>query len=301
MYWCGVVYKQVGRGGLCVNNRVSAQKYNTFYIGLIMKCRFGGHMISSTSNPQVKWVVSLQKKAKQRREEGLFVVEGRKMVCEAPEDMLVKVFATEKFLCEYGELIDNDKLEVVSDSVMAHMSDTMSPQGILAVVKQPVYNIEDILKTSAAPLFILLENLQDPGNLGTILRTAEGAGVTAVLMSRDTVDIFNPKVIRSTMGSLYRVPFIYTDNILVMVDILKSSGVKVFAAHLKGVNDYDAERYLGATCFLIGNEANGLSDEISDRADCYVKIPMLGKVESLNASVAAALLMYEAANQRKSK
>lgn len=258
-------------------------------------------MISSTSNPQVKWVVSLQKKAKQRREEGLFVVEGRKMVYEAPEDMFVKVFATEKFLSEHDEMCDNDKLEVVSESVLSHMSDTMSPQGILAVVRQPLYNIEETLKNSDAPLFLLLENLQDPGNLGTILRTAEGAGVTAVLMSRDTVDIFNPKVIRSTMGSLYRVPFVYFEDILGAVDMLKNAGVKVFAAHLKGVNDYDAEGYLGGTCFLIGNEANGLTDEIAEKADCYVKIPMQGKVESLNASVAAALLMYEAARQRKSK
>jgi len=258
-------------------------------------------MISSTSNPQVKWVVSLRKKAKQRREEGLFVVEGRKMVYEAPEDMLVKVFATEKFLSEHDEMCDNDSLEVVSEAVLSHMSDTMSPQGILAVVRQPVYNIEEILKNCDSPLFIVLENLQDPGNLGTILRTAEGAGVTAVLMSRDTVDIFNPKVIRSTMGSLYRVPFVYSEDIVDTVDMLKDSGVKVFAAHLKGVNDYDAEGYLESTCFLIGNEASGLTDEIAEKADCYVKIPMQGKVESLNASVATALLMYEAFRQRRSK
>lgn len=258
-------------------------------------------MISSTSNSQVKWVVSLQKKAKQRREEGLFVVEGRKMVCEAPEDMLVKAFATEQFINQHGKPCDDDKLETVSEAVFSHMSDTMSPQGILAVVRQPIYNIEEILKNSSAPLFIVLENLQDPGNLGTILRTAEGAGVTAVLMSRDTVDIFNPKVIRSTMGSLYRVPFACFEDIAGAIDMLKTAGIKVFAAHLKGVNDYDAEEYLGGTCFLIGNEANGLSDEISKKADCYIKIPMLGKVESLNASVAAALLMYEAAGQRKSK
>lgn len=257
-------------------------------------------MISSTSNPQVKWVAALQKKSRQRREEGLFVVEGRKMVLEAPESMLVKVFATEKFLSEHEEIKGNPGMEQVSDSVMAHMSDTISPQGVLAVVKQPVYNIEEMLKIDEAPLFILLENLQDPGNLGTIIRTAEGAGATGIIMSQDTVDIYNPKVIRSTMGSVYRVPFVYAQDLTVSVNRLKNAGIRIYAAHLEGSCDYDLEDYRKPAGFLIGNEANGLTDEISSFADCYIKIPMSGKVESLNASVAAALLMYEAARQRKS-
>ena len=257
-------------------------------------------MISSTSNPQIKWVAALQKKSRQRREEGLFVVEGRKMVLEAPESLLVKVFATEKYLSEHGELEQDVSIELVSDSVMAHMSDTKSPQGILAVVKQPVYNIEEMLKTEENALFMLLENLQDPGNLGTIIRTAEGAGVTGIIMSQDTVDVYNPKVIRSTMGSVYRVPFVYADDMQASVNKLKNAGVRIFAAHLEGSRDYDLEDYREPAGFLIGNEANGLTDGISRLADCYIRIPMRGRVESLNASVAAALLMYEAAKQRKS-
>ncbi|MBQ9886656.1 MAG: RNA methyltransferase [Lachnospiraceae bacterium] len=257
-------------------------------------------MISSTSNPQVKWVTALQKKAKQRREESLFVVEGLKMVMEAPEDMLVRVYATERFLSEHADMSFKAEPETVSENVMAAMSDTISPQGVLAVVKQPSYDIKELTDSTENPLFILLENLQDPGNLGTILRTAEGAGVSAVIMSSDTVDIYNPKVIRSTMGSIYRVPFIYTDDISGTIDVLKEAGVSIYAAHLAGKNDYDAEDYSHASGFLIGNEAKGLSDEISAKADCYIRIPMQGRVESLNASVAAALLMYEAFRQRKS-
>lgn len=256
-------------------------------------------MISSTSNPQVKWVVSLQKKAKARREEKLFVVEGRKMVCEAVNYGLEKVYATERFMSEH-ELPFAD-VEIVSDSVFSHMSDTMSPQGILAVVKQPEYTVSEITGRDSNPLIVILENIRDPGNLGTILRTAEGAGVTGVIMSRDTVDIFNPKVIRSTMGSIYRVPFVYADDIYESIGFIKNAGIKLFAAHLKGSRDYDMENYRGPSGFIIGNEANGLTDRISSLADCYIKIPMQGKVESLNASVAAALLMYEAARQRKSE
>ena len=258
-------------------------------------------MISSTSNPQVKWVTALQKKAKQRREESLFVVEGLKMVMEAPEDMLVRVYATESFLSGHEDVILKTEPETVSENVMSAMSDTISPQGILAVVKQPSYDVKKLTDGTENPLFILLENLQDPGNLGTILRTAEGAGVTAVIMSSDTVDIYNPKVIRSTMGSIYRVPFVYTENLSETVEWLKSAGVNIYAAHLAGVKDYDEADYSHASGFLIGNEAKGLSDEISAKADCYIRIPMQGKVESLNASVASALLMYEAFRQRKTK
>ena len=149
------------------------------------------------------------------------------------------------------------------------------------------------------PLMLVLENLQDPGNLGTMMRTAEGAGVTGVLLSRGCVDIYNPKTIRSTMGSIYRVPFLYTDDLLADMDKLHEKGIRTYAAHLKGKGYYDEESYQGPTAFLIGNEGNGLSDELSDKAKQYIKIPMEGQLESLNAAVAAAILMYEASRQRR--
>ena len=149
------------------------------------------------------------------------------------------------------------------------------------------------------PLLMILENLQDPGNLGTILRAGEAAGVTGIIMSADTVDIYNPKVIRSTMGSIYRMPFIYVENLEQVVRQLNASGVHTYAAHLKGKNSYDAEDYTQKAAFLIGNEGNGLRDEIADAAEIYVKIPMCGAVESLNAAIAATVLMFEAARQRR--
>ena len=148
-------------------------------------------------------------------------------------------------------------------------------------------------------LLLVLENLQDPGNLGTIIRTAEGAGVTGILMSRGTADLYNPKVTRSTMGSIFRVPFLYTDDLSGTIGKVKQAGVTVCAAHLQGRHTYDGEDYTRVTAFLIGNESRGLSDGLSELADVRVRIPMAGKVESLNAAVAAAILMYEAGRQRR--
>ena len=149
------------------------------------------------------------------------------------------------------------------------------------------------------PLFVVLENLQDPGNLGTIIRTGEGAGITGVIMTEQTVDLFNPKTIRSTMGSIYRVPYVYTEDILKTLQVLHNKGVKTYAAHLQGESYYDSFSFRDPTAFLIGNEGNGLTKETADAALSYLKIPMEGQVESLNASIATALLMYEAYRQRK--
>ena len=146
---------------------------------------------------------------------------------------------------------------------------------------------------------MILENLQDPGNLGTILRTAEGAGVDAVLLSRGCVDIYNPKTIRSTMGSVYRLPFAYTDDLTGMLSLLKERRIHIYAAHLKGRRYYDEEDYRHSCAFLIGNEGNGLSEHISACADTLIRIPMAGQVESLNAAVSASILAYEAFRQRR--
>lgn len=256
-------------------------------------------MITSSNNSQVKEICQLQKKGKLRNKEGVFIVEGPKMFEELPKDRLVSTFVSETFEKERPELLRGVRYEVVADNVFTQMSDTQTPQGILAVAKQFRYTLEDILKNSKTPQLLILENIQDPGNLGTMLRTAEGAGTTGVIMTRGTVDIYNPKVIRSTMGSLYRMPFLYVDNLEETITKVKAAGVSLYAAHLKGVQSYDEPDYKAATGFLIGNEGNGLTTETADLADCYIRIPMEGQLESLNAAVSAAILMYEAHRQRR--
>ena len=182
--------------------------------------------------------------------------------------------------------------------VLAKMSDTQTPQGILCIVEQKKYDIEELLNIEN-PHFMVLDNLQDPGNLGTIVRTAEGAGVDAIFLSKESVDIYNPKTIRSTMGSIYRMPVIYVDDLLELLNIFKQRGIKSYAAHLEGKKSYDKEDYQSGTAILIGNEGNGLRDEVAENADVWVQIPMQGKVESLNAAIAASILMFEVYRQRR--
>ena len=258
-------------------------------------------MISSMANPQIKQLTALQTKTKTRQETGLFVVEGIKMVCEVPKAWLVKVYVSESFLKSCGQLAaDFDGcLETVTDKIFKEISQTQTPQGILAVVRQTCYDIEQMLsKAHPAPLLLILESIQDPGNLGTMIRMAEGAGVDGIIMNKTTADIYNPKVVRSTMGSIFRVPFIYTAKLQETLVMLKSRGILLYAAHLQGEKWYFHENYRKPSAFLIGNEAHGLTDETAAMADTFVKIPMEGRVESLIAAIAATILMYEAKRQR---
>lgn len=262
-------------------------------------------MITSNSNQQMKHIVQLQKKSKTRYEQRVFVVEGPKMTFEAPADWIEKIYVSESFwnAPENFQKFEKYDYEVVSDSVFKSISDTQTPQGILGIVKMPEYTLEDLMQTAAAksqkPHLLVLESIQDPGNLGTMLRTGEGAGVSGIIMNRTTVDIFNPKTIRSTMGSLYRVPFYITEDLEETLQELKKNDILVYAAHLKGTKSYDMPDYTRGTAFLIGNEGNGLSEEIAEMSDEYIRIPMEGQVESLNAAIAATLLMYEVNRQRR--
>ena len=248
-------------------------------------------MITSISNPRIKNLIQLQKKGKARREQQCFVVEGLKMVLEAPTERLKAIYMSENFSRgeEQRQAVEKKAaasgcfLEVLSDKVFKETSDTMT----LA-----------LQKSGGKRMILILESLQDPGNLGTILRTGEGAGIDGIILNRTSVDPYMPKVIRSTMGSIYRVPVAVAEDLEVVVSRLKESGTRVYAAHLKGEKSYYEQDYLTDTCFMIGNEANGLSDALADMATDYIRIPMAGQVESLNAGVAAALLMYEAKRQR---
>ncbi len=257
-------------------------------------------MITSTGNAQVKELLQLQKKSKARNERNVFIVEGIKMFSEAPRNRIEKVFISETlFNRKKQELnLDGLKVEILSDKVFSHVSDTKTPQGILCIVRQKKTKLEGIFAQNPAHLMIL-DNLQDPGNLGTIVRTAEGAGVSGIILSKDCVDIYNPKTIRSTMGSIYRMPFLYVEDLENTIDEVKKQDIKVYAAHLQGKNNYDEENYKTGCAFLIGNEGNGLRDEIAEKADIWVKIQMQGQVESLNAAIASSILMFEVCRQRR--
>ena len=278
-------------------------------------------MITSTSNAQIKELAKLQKKSRLRDERRIFLVEGPRMVEEIPKERIERLYISESFERKNPAYIRELGMpaEVLSDPVFSYVSDTKNPQGILAIVKRLEYTMEDVLGKNASkceeksgekeknpenhqirvPHVIVLDNLQDPGNLGTIFRTAEAAGATGILLSSDSVDVYNPKVIRSTMGAVFRMPFFYVKDLPAAVKSLSGQGIRTYAAHLNGKNVSDEEDYTEGCAFLIGNEGNGLRDEVSECADCLIRIPMCGKAESLNAAVAAAVLMFEAGRQRR--
>lgn len=258
-------------------------------------------MITSISNAQVKEITALLKKSKERKEKKVFVIEGRKMfeeICAVP-GRLVKAYFSEHYVNEYypNGVLPEIPHEIVADKIFDAIAETVTPQGVLAIVRMPEYTLSEMVE--AAGTLVLLEDLRDPGNLGTIIRTAEAAGVSGIVLSKESVDVYNPKVIRSTMGAVYRVPFLYVENFMGTLRELKQKEVRLLAAHLKGDKTFDKADYSGKVGILIGNEANGLTDAAAELAEEKVLIPMAGQVESLNAAVAAALLMYESFRKQK--
>lgn len=259
-------------------------------------------IITSAKNQQLKNVSALLKSKKERDEQGVFVVEGLRIFMDAinsASELVEKIYMSETFyntdfpvIAEKNGLSpEADRIEIVKDSVFDAISGTVSPQGILCVVKKPEHSLKDILNASSGK-YLLLENIQDPGNLGTMVRTAEAAGISGIILSRDTADIFNPKVTRATMGSIFRVPFVYCEDFTGAINELKKNGIDVYAAYLHGGRPYGEIAFPDHYAIMIGNEGNGLTDEAVNSASERVFIPMQGQIESLNAAIAAAVLMF---------
>ena len=259
-------------------------------------------MITSATNPKLKRLASLLKKSAHRKAEHVFVIEGFKMFIEVLtqfpdrfEEIFMTPAAKEKLLKDFGAaVIEGLKYELVEEKLFDRFAETVTPQGVMAIVKTPEYSIGELLWENTSKLLVL-DNLRDPGNLGTIIRTAEAAGMSGVLLSAGCVDITNPKVVRSTMGAIFRVPFVSCDNLSETLLRLKEEyfGFTVYATALNGSTVYTENKYYGRCAIVIGNESNGVSPEVLAASDKKIRIPMAGKVESLNAAVAAAVVMYE--------
>ena len=257
--------------------------------------------IESRENKIIKKVNALKTK-KNRDNEGLFVVEGIRFVKEIPEDWNVKCYIIAQPLVEESPIDAYEKramVYIVDEDIFQSISDTKSPQGILAICEKKEFNLLDVMhKEKEHPLYVLVEEMNDPGNLGTVIRTADACGADGIFLSMGSVDIYNPKVLRSTMGSLFHVPIVQNLTIEEMVAAMKSKEIPIYAAHLKG-QEYPYGLPLEKSCaFFMGNEARGLSEKSANLCKTWVKIPMLGQAESLNASMAAGILMYEVVRQR---
>lgn len=255
--------------------------------------------IESRDNKWVKRLNGLKIK-KNRDKESVFVAEGLRFIKEVPADWAVEAYAvSETFAAENDLNRYEKKAEVLClpDALFASICDTENPQGILAVCKKLEWD-EEVMFVKENPFFLLAEELNDPGNLGTVIRTADACGADGVFLSKGSVDLYNPKVLRSTMGSLFHVPVFQNVDLNEISAKLKEKEIPLYAAHLKG-NRFPYDLDLKTSCaFLIGNEARGLSEKAADLCDHLVKIPMPGQAESLNASIAAGVLMYEVVRQR---
>ncbi len=252
----------------------------------------------------------LLKSGKDRKKQGRYIVEGIKMVLEAIDhDCALKIFVSEEWWNEYvisgrgisgkssvciEELFERCGYEIVVDRTFMELTDTVNPQGVIAVAQFAGLKASDIINKAVKEeccRLLILENLQDPGNLGTIIRTAEAAGYSGILMNKGTADMYNPKVVRSTMGAIFRVPCAYNDTTGNIVSMCIDAGITVYGAALEG-KDIREENFDRKLAFIIGNESAGISPETKELCKKLVKIPMGGSAESLNASVAAAILMY---------
>ncbi len=247
-------------------------------------------MITSVHNKHIKQIIALNEKRKERAKSGLFTAEGIKLFLEAPSELIERVFVTPSFEEENAGILSGLPYETVAESLFNKICDTKTPQGIITLLRQPVYERSALL--SSNPFIVALEDVQDPGNVGTIMRTAEGAGASGILLSKGCADLFSPKTIRSTMGSVFRLPFIYEEDLCSSLLWLAENGVRSYGAHLDGSISYTKPDYKAASAIFIGNESKGLSPSLAEKCDMLVRIPMEGRLESLNVSVAAAVLMY---------
>jgi len=260
--------------------------------------------LTSSQNPIIKEVRALKNKS-EREERGLYFIEGARFVSEAlKEPTDIKYFVvSETFSSDEGNApliaaVSDSPAQcyVVPDRLFDSISDTKTPQGVLAVIKLAKKGLKGMKLPRG--LLVVLDSIQDPGNMGTIIRTADAAGCAAVIVPEGCVDVFNPKVLRSTMGSLFHVPVYFAQSLTEALSTAKEQGFLICASHLEGsVSIYETD-LSGNVALVIGSEAHGISEESRKMADILVRIPMQGRAESLNASIAAGIMIFEAMRQR---
>ena len=260
--------------------------------------------ITSAQNPKIKLLLQLQQKSSERRKAGLFVVEGRRELMHCLE----AGFEVDTVFCcpdvETGvepmpSLPDGVRLFEVSKAVSEKIAYRGSTEGVVAEVKTRQLTLDD-LKLPEQPLVVVLERVEKPGNLGAILRSADASGVDAVIVCDPLTDLYNPNLIRSSVGGIFSVPCVACSSDE-CIDFLKQRGIQILTAQLQDSSLYYDTDMRRATAIVMGTEATGLTDQWRKAADAHIRIPMLGRVDSLNVSVSAAILMYEAVRQRQAK
>jgi len=266
-------------------------------------------VLENPRSPRVRKVAALQKKS-ERRETGNFLVEGPQSLREAlttKPDSVREVYATPTALerhADIAQLLSQRGIEAqfISEDVLEAMSETVTPQGFVAVCQQFLSSIKTIFAEQPT-LVVIMEEVRDPGNAGTIIRAADAAGAAAVVLSGRSIDVFNPKVVRSTTGSLFHLPIAVTEELVSAVKLAQQAGMQVIAADVSG-DDLITARTDGllknSTVWVFGNEARGLGDEALALVDLALRVPIFGRAESLNLATAASVCLFESAFEQRS-
>ena len=254
------------------------------------------NVITSVQNARIKHVVALQQKSSLRREEGLFVVEGQREI----EHCIACGYEIEElFVLNTISYTGHSPATLVSPQVYEKMAYRESTEGIIAVAKTKQHRLKD-LSLKDNPLIVVLERVEKPGNLGAILRSAEAAGVDAVIVCDPLTDLYNPNLIRASIGGVFNVPVAVCTS-EECIAFLKQRNITILTAQLQDSYEYYDYDMRPATAIVMGTESTGLTQQWRETADAHIRIPMLGRLDSLNVSVSAAILMYEAVRQRKVK
>ena len=236
-------------------------------------------------------------KKKARKESDLFLIEGKKYILEIPMDWEIVKYIISKSFADTNNLSqfsNRANIEIVKDSIFKQYSDTVTPQGIIAIVRQKAYEVKKILSKNA--LILIGENLQDPGTIGTLARTATAAGASGFVLTKGSCEIYSPKVIRSSAGAILRLPFITDIDINSIIEILKQNNIKIIACHPRdGQFSCDMKE---SCAIIIGNESRGLTNIALTLADEIITLPMTNETESLNAGISGSIILYEAVRQR---
>ena len=254
-------------------------------------------MLSDPRSEKVKGISKLNQKDA-RYDTGLFLLEGFQGLREVIEhqDLIEEVLATEQALEAHPELFDRLPAQptLVSERVMDKIADTRTPQGVVTIAHQLDVDI-DLVVSNKPKLVAILDQIRDPGNAGTILRAADAAGADAVIFSKESVDLYNPKVVRSTAGSLFHLPIVIEADLSVALAKLSAAGLQIFAAAGSGESILGVQELSKPTAWVFGNEAHGVSKDLMDLADKVVALPIYGAAESLNLATAASVCLYQSA------
>ncbi|HKL13663.1 MAG TPA: RNA methyltransferase [Halanaerobiales bacterium] len=251
--------------------------------------------ITSIKNDKVKYLRKLYQK-KYRKERQQFILEGLRLIrgaYKAGAD-LENIFLTSDYFNQHKSesflIYNEDKLTFVSDSIISEVADTTNPQEVIAIVNEPHTTEQEVLEKD---YILVIDQIQDPGNMGTMIRTAAAAGFQSLIISKGSVDVFNLKVLRSTVGAIYSIPFIKDIELDELRDLLQSKEQKIYAADLNTDTYYNELKYKSPLSLIIGNEGKGIRKELTTIADKLVKIPLKGNIDSLNAGVAAGIIMFK--------